>query len=71
MQKNERTRRVWEPTYTMIYGDACDNNELPQTVNKKVAEMNDIPENVAQVSPLVLICLDFWFTNCGNCPVIH
>ncbi|OZC07477.1 HECT-domain protein [Onchocerca flexuosa] len=46
-QKNERTRRVWEPTYTLIYGDACDNNELPRTVNKKVAEMNDVPENVA------------------------
>ncbi|CAG9534153.1 unnamed protein product [Cercopithifilaria johnstoni] len=46
-QKNERTRRVWEPTYTLVYGDACDNNELPQTVNKKIAEMNSIPENVA------------------------
>ncbi|EFO28334.2 hypothetical protein LOAG_00153 [Loa loa] len=46
-QKNERTRRVWEPTYTLIYGDACDNNELPQTVNITVAEMNGIPENVA------------------------
>ncbi|KAM3726185.1 E3 ubiquitin-protein ligase [Dirofilaria immitis] len=47
-QKNERIRRVWEPTYTLIYGDARDNNELPQTVNKKVAEMNSIPENVAR-----------------------
>ncbi|KAL3982231.1 HECT-domain (ubiquitin-transferase) family protein [Acanthocheilonema viteae] len=46
-QKNERTRRVWEPTYTLIYGDVCDSNELPQTVNKKVAEMNGIPKNVA------------------------
>ncbi|KAK6110532.1 HECT-domain (ubiquitin-transferase) family protein [Brugia pahangi] len=46
-QKNERTRRIWEPTYTLIYRNACDNDELPQTINKTVAEMNGFPENVA------------------------
>uniref|UniRef100_A0A915PQB4 E3 ubiquitin-protein ligase n=1 Tax=Setaria digitata TaxID=48799 RepID=A0A915PQB4_9BILA len=48
-QKNERTRRVWEPTYTLIYGDACDNNGFLQTVNTKVVEMNGIPQNVSNI----------------------
>uniref|UniRef100_A0A158Q903 E3 ubiquitin-protein ligase n=1 Tax=Elaeophora elaphi TaxID=1147741 RepID=A0A158Q903_9BILA len=44
-QKNERTRRVWEPTYTLIYGNLCDSELLP--VNKKIVEMNTIPGKVA------------------------
>ncbi|VDK56256.1 unnamed protein product [Gongylonema pulchrum] len=46
-QKNDRTRRVWEPTYTLIYGDALDNSGILDTSNSEIIKMNRIPKAVA------------------------
>ncbi|MCP9265968.1 HECD1 [Dirofilaria immitis] len=47
-QKNERIRRVWEPTYTLIYGDARDNNELPQTTLVVLSSLYQIATNLME-----------------------
>ncbi|VDN02850.1 unnamed protein product [Thelazia callipaeda] len=52
-QKNDRTRRIWEPTYTLIYGDMSDSNELPITMNKSVEENNRIPENIVRTLSVI------------------
>ncbi|MFH4976797.1 hypothetical protein AB6A40_003506 [Gnathostoma spinigerum] len=35
-QKNERTRRIWEPTYTLLYEDASDEKEISNWKGSKL-----------------------------------
>lgn len=44
-QKTERTRRIWEPTYTLIYEDSSCDSQI-QTINSSLAELSKPPDAV-------------------------
>uniref|UniRef100_A0A914ZV22 E3 ubiquitin-protein ligase n=10 Tax=Parascaris univalens TaxID=6257 RepID=A0A914ZV22_PARUN len=45
-QKTERTRRVWEPTYTLIYEEASGEKSSLETVNDYIDDANHSPRIV-------------------------
>lgn len=55
LQTNEKIRRIWEPTYTLVYGNARGNNDSLEAVNDTVTKVSGMSENVSSVSSVIIM----------------